>query len=110
MQITFDTDKPADVAFVRQLLGIPAAPAPAPFPPIAHPTGSTQALPIGAPDGAYWVAVPGGAPSLRDKDNNVLSVDWLSTPPRVTPNPPRTPDGNGMKADDFLNIVRGETS
>lgn len=82
MQVTFDTNSASDVAFVKTLLGIPATPAAAPFPPIAQPAGSTQALPVGAPDGSYWVKSV-GAPSLHDKDGNVLIVDWSATPPKV---------------------------
>ncbi len=70
MQVTFNTDNASDVAFVKQILGVTAAPAPAPTP--AH---SGPAVPSNAPAGSHWVPSL-GAPMLVGPDGSTLAVDW----------------------------------
>jgi hypothetical protein len=88
MQISFNTESPNDVAFVRTLLGMPApaaiaaaaaAPAstsastPAPVAVVA-PAG--RPVPAWAPAGSSWVPMP-GAPMLQGPDGAVIAVQWV---------------------------------
>lgn len=94
MQVTFNTDSPSDVAFVRMILGIaapvPAAPAASSGAPSAH---GMPPLPLGAPAGSYW-SPSVGAPMLTGPDGRTIGVDW-SDPKAPKVVPPPTVQGGG---------------
>ena len=74
MQVSFDTDKPGEVALVRMILGIAAGMPAAPAAPVRPtPVTSGPPLPPGAPEGAYWSYGAGGLMLLnKDGSNAVL--------------------------------------
>jgi len=88
MQISFNTESPNDVAFVRTLLGMPApaavaaaAPAPASTPaPVAVAAPAGRPVPAWAPAGSSWVPMP-GAPMLQGPDGAVIAVQWVGATP-----------------------------